>query len=413
MNKTLILFSNHFPYGTAEPFLETEIEYLSRKFEKIIICPRDLTPGIRTIPSNATVKHIFHKSSGASRLSLYLQGIIRLITDYPLLKRTGLTGKMNRIGFIKSVKYIELIFLIKRDLKKFIETNSVDLKTALFYTYWLSHVTLVLGFMKQELTGLKLISRAHGYDLYTERGEKSLAFTQKASIMLIDRLYLISNHGKNYISNKYPQYSEKYHISRLGTTNPGFTSSPSQQENFIIVSCSSIVRVKRIDRIIDGLTQLALSRVKASIKWYHLGDGPLRTDIELLASTKLKGHITYEFTGQLSNSEAIRFYQSKPVDVFINTSESEGIPVTIMEAMSAGLAVIAPDVGGVSEIVSDDNGILLPQEPSSDDITSALEYLIRHRQELEKKRKNARDSWQNSFSASVNYPLFVQSIQTL
>ncbi|NCO54621.1 MAG: glycosyltransferase, partial [Bacteroidetes bacterium] len=50
------------------------------------------------------------------------------------------------------------------------------------------------------------------------------------------------------------------------------------------------------------------------------------------------------------------------VDLFINVSESEGIPVSIMEALSAGIPVIATNVGGTNEIVNNDVGFLIDKE---------------------------------------------------
>jgi len=48
----------------------------------------------------------------------------------------------------------------------------------------------------------------------------------------------------------------------------------------------------------------------------------------------------------LPHNDVLNYYASNPVDVFINTSSSEGLPVSIMEAMSFGIPVIATNVGG-------------------------------------------------------------------
>jgi len=54
----------------------------------------------------------------------------------------------------------------------------------------------------------------------------------------------------------------------------------------------------------------------------------------------------------LGHTENIgRFY--KGLHLYINTSIHEGIPMSILEAMSYGLPIIAPDVGGISEIIDD------------------------------------------------------------
>jgi glycosyltransferase involved in cell wall biosynthesis len=67
-------------------------------------------------------------------------------------------------------------------------------------------------------------------------------------------------------------------------------------------------------------------------------------------------------------------------DIFFLPSRWEGIALTIYEAMSSGLAVLASDVGGQRELVTPECGILLPSEPRGDQAArhaAALEQLIR------------------------------------
>ena len=64
--------------------------------------------------------------------------------------------------------------------------------------------------------------------------------------------------------------------------------------------------------------------------------------------------------GHYPNEELLRYYGSNHVDLFINTSSTEGVPVSIMEAQSFGIPVIATDTGGVKEVVTEGTGSLLP-----------------------------------------------------
>ena len=59
--------------------------------------------------------------------------------------------------------------------------------------------------------------------------------------------------------------------------------------------------------------------------------------------------------GAIQNVEVYKYYNEHCADLFINVSSSEGLPVSIMEAISFGIPVIATDVGGTGEIVK--NGI--------------------------------------------------------
>lgn len=66
-------------------------------------------------------------------------------------------------------------------------------------------------------------------------------------------------------------------------------------------------------------------------------------------------------------------------DIFILLSEYEGLPLSILEAMRAGLPIIATDVGGVKEAVTSENGILVHVDDSPA-LTEALERLIGNRE---------------------------------
>jgi glycosyltransferase involved in cell wall biosynthesis len=67
-----------------------------------------------------------------------------------------------------------------------------------------------------------------------------------------------------------------------------------------------------------------------------------------------------------------RFYSNNPVDLFLNVSESEGIPVSIMEAMAAGIPVIATDVGGSAEIVDDSVGTIVPADTTAESLAKSI-----------------------------------------
>lgn len=101
-------------------------------------------------------------------------------------------------------------------------------------------------------------------------------------------------------------------------------------------------------------------------------------------------------------------------DVFLNVSMSEGIPVSIMEAMSFGVPVIATKVGGTSEIVNQENGSLLPSQPTAEMIKNELLYFCNlSKMDQEKYSKEALKTWKNKFNAAKNYPEFIQELRSL
>jgi glycosyltransferase involved in cell wall biosynthesis len=90
---------------------------------------------------------------------------------------------------------------------------------------------------------------------------------------------------------------------------------------------------------------------------YHLalaGTGSLKTELHAhIISQGLEERI--HFLGNVQNMQV--FYSA--INVFCLFSEREGLPLTILEAMSCGVPVVATDVGGIHEVLTPEQGILL------------------------------------------------------
>ena len=77
--------------------------------------------------------------------------------------------------------------------------------------------------------------------------------------------------------------------------------------------------------------------------------------------------------GQIDHDDVLDWFEENPADVIINVSSSEGLPVSIMEAFSYGIPVIATAVGGMPEIVSEDCGVLLDADFQPEELATILE----------------------------------------
>ena len=102
-----------------------------------------------------------------------------------------------------------------------------------------------------------------------------------------------------------------------------------------------------------------------------------------------------------------------PSDVLVNVSASEGIPVSIMEAQSCSIPVVATAVGGVPEIVTEQNGRLLGENPTPSEIAESLAGLLEDRELRMKKRRASRQMWSDKYNADRNFHAFAESIISL
>jgi len=150
--------------------------------------------------------------------------------------------------------------------------------------------------------------------------------------------------------------------------------------------------------------------------WLHFGDGVLRNELEALASIKLgsSDRINYRFMGHQPNNALLDFYDLNKVDLFINTSSTEGIPVSIMEAQSFGIPVIATDTGAVKEIVVEGTGSLLPVHFKTGDLARLIEhYANLPDSEIESIRMNAFNNWESNFNSTSNYKDFIMKVNSI
>jgi glycosyltransferase involved in cell wall biosynthesis len=401
----LALFTSNFPYGNSETFLETEINFLSLNFEEIFIIPSSGKGNMRNLPGNVRVLSPL-RSGKWSRLKIYLSGIARF---YEVFSIPELRKEMENFSYLKCLKYYGYALLTKKQVEKRIPSG-----ISVFYSYWLDFNAFSLSLLKKEGKIKTCISRAHGFDLYDTRGEKSLSFIRAATLRNLDRICFISNHGMHYLATKYPEYSNKYSVFRLGTSDPIFANPVPGNEFLTIVSCSSINPNKRINLILDSLIVFRNKYPSVKVKWYHYGTGKdIDRYTERIRTSFNESSVQCFFPGHLINQEIFEFYKREPVDFIINLSENEGIPVSIMEAYSHSIPAVATNVGGTSEIVNDENGQLISPDIDSGELADLFYNIYSHKENWIQKRSASRKWWEQNYNAEINYQSFSRELLTL
>lgn len=112
--------------------------------------------------------------------------------------------------------------------------------------------------------------------------------------------------------------------------------------------------------------------------------------------------LSYRFAGNIPNEQILDFYKNNNIDCFVMTSEHEGLPVSIMEAESAGIPIVTTNVGGIKEMIRD-NGVLLSPEASYQDVGEAIVKVLRSSaQEKLSMRQKSLSIWNESFDAEKN-----------
>jgi len=417
MDRTLLLITSQFPFGTGETFLETEILFLQKEFEKILIIARNTDlKQTRNVPDNVTVFRYNPASSFLDFMFLpvILIGNLHLIlalyrneTEFRDNSDNHLNFKRKSDLIRKIIKALQLRHFFSGVLK-----NCGIKRNVVFYSYWMNSGANAISLL--DFPESVRIARAHGSDLYEEKSPSGFLPLLKSTAEKLDNIFFISEDGKNYFLKKTGIEEKKCIISRLGVNGEGnIIRGDEDKYIFRIVTCSNLIPLKRIDMVIQALAKINSAK---NISWLHFGDGHLRGELEGMADKLLKPleRITYEFAGFVPNSHIFDYYRNHHVDLFINTSLTEGVPVSIMEAQSYGIPVMATDVGGVHELLSEDSGILLSPDISSEELARSIEKFIALPDEI--KRSFSKRSFQNrmsNYNASVNYPAFLQKVNSI
>lgn len=155
----------------------------------------------------------------------------------------------------------------------------------------------------------------------------------------------------------------------------GGTQSKSKDEEFTIVSVGRLVHVKRTDRLIHVAGILKKRGLKFKIN--ILGIGQLESELKAL-SAKLGTDDCVNFVGFTPNP----YQWIKQSDVFCLTSETEGFPMVISEALTLNIPIVTTRVTGVVEQLSHGGGLFTSDEPK--DIADKLEFLMTHPEALAK-----------------------------
>ncbi len=443
----LIIFTNTYPYGTGETFLHEELPFVAQKFSKVIIFPLYIPGGtgnigniaLRPIPGNVIVKRPLIDFDHKDKMMLLINGImprfpIEAIKEF-FSRKVFSSGK--KLWIFLNYTLLRNSVINNRSVIKDV-TAEIKNSTAV-YMYWGDKSALIIPYIKKRLKHApKFIVRFHGSDLYEEA--KGYIPYRKSIYKNTDYAVPISNNGAEYIKQNYPDtLPDKIKVHKLGSHSHCMPETiPPATEFFHIVSCSNVIELKRVDMIAKALLKIEqdipfIERMAEAgykkIKWTHIGDGPLLEKVKGLFKTGTSV-IFPNFTGNLSHDKVMEYYSTHRTELFIQVSRSEGIPVSVMEALSFGTPVIATNVGGVGELfgcIGENNGgtavttggkctygTLLAPDVTIEQLEKAIKgNILLPDKKQEEARSAARMEWEKNWNSEKNYSGFAEFLSNI
>ncbi len=415
--KNLVFITSHFPFGKGETFIDSEFPFLEINFDRIIIIAQDASGNLtRTANEKTTV--IRYNTSTSLTGFVYMPALIikntgsliKLVKEENVFRKS-IGRPLNAARFLHLFKRLIKVFQLRDFIVETLTRQKIN-ENIVFYSYWLRTGAQAISLLDYR-SSIK-IARAHGSDIYEEKTRLNYLPLLSFMVKRLNAVFFISENGEKYLSRKTGNINQPFILSYLGV-NDHYCDTPPETnaDKFVIVSCSNIIALKRLDLIIRALEVLDTEK---ELVWLHFGEGEQKDFLTGLAKEKLgkKKNISYKFMGFFNNDELLDFYCKNRVDLLINTSITEGIPVSMMEAQCAGIPIVATDVGGVSEIVTDGTGFLIPSDFTPQQLAGQIATFIEmDENKIMEIRYNARKNWKLNFNAITNYTKFIECVNDI
>ena len=229
----------------------------------------------------------------------------------------------------------------------------------------------------------------------------SISFQKKVrsfSIKKTDIVVTPSQHLKNFILNL--GFKNKIEIINNGVFIPEENTNIFTNDQINITIVSRLVSHKNIEKIIKAISDLNSPLINLNI----IGDGPELNQLQKISlESNNKDNII--FHGKLNRDEIDHIFLNS--DIYIQASNYEGLPHSLLEAMSYGIPVLCTPVGECKEILgNEDRGYILDLPVSKNNIKSKISQIIGEKDIANKKGERGKDFINEKYNLTNSFNLY-------
>ncbi len=249
--------------------------------------------------------------------------------------------------------------------------------------------------------GVPFTFTAHGYDIYYRPPDDFEARAAAAAAVIT-----VSDAGARQIAMSFKVPRRRVHVIPNGVDsdlfrpidrvshNSGTQSEPGRPPQIVCVARHA--PVKNLDLLLDACAILRQRNV--DFRCVMVGDGPCRKDLEAHCVQLGLGRY-FEWTGDVVQKEVLAWWRRASIAVL--SSDSEGMPVSLIEAAACEVPAVATQVGGIEELVEHGvTGLLVPPGHATA-LADALERLLADPQLAARMGKAARRVAERKFSLKL------------
>ena len=218
------------------------------------------------------------------------------------------------------------------------------------------------------------------------------------SIKKSDIVVTPSKHLKNFILNL--GFKNKIEIINNGVFIPEENTNIFTNDQINITIVSRLVSHKNIEKIIKAISDLNSPLINLNI----IGDGPELNQLQKISlESNNKDNII--FHGKLNRDEIDHIFLNS--DIYVQASNYEGLPHSLLEAMSYGIPVLCTPVGECKEILgNEDRGYILDLPVSKSNIKSKISEIIGEKNIANKKGERGKDFINEKYNLTNSFNLY-------
>ncbi|MEO5357936.1 MAG: glycosyltransferase family 4 protein [Nitrospirae bacterium YQR-1] len=281
--------------------------------------------------------HEIHLYGGKSDNNLQIDGV--KVFTYPYLSRESIPLLGSRLRkFIErlSFSFFALAPLMKHSYDAIYIHKSFDLPAAL---------------LVRMITKAKVFFHSHGTEFFPGYGNL---------VRCVDKFFSCSRFNASEVEQAAKITPTVIYngidtdLFKPSEPDESFVKKYSPAGERILISICRLVGWKGLQYAIGALPDILK---KHRVRYLIIGDGAYRKSLEKLAA-ELKVDENVMFLGTIANKELPQYYGLSHVAVYPSVSD-ETFGISIAEAMSCGVPVVAAGVGGIPEVLSEDAGVLI------------------------------------------------------
>jgi colanic acid/amylovoran biosynthesis glycosyltransferase len=361
----IIYVTSSLPYGKVEAFIIPEIEELKKRGHEVLIVPMYPRGALLHGDARPFLAHTVTEpllSLGMAKVAA------KKVRQFPI-------KALKVLGWLLRSRGVKVLFknLVIYPKGLWLANVADELKADHIHAHWAA-TTATMALVASEVSGVPWSVTAHRWDI-PENNLLSLKAKRACFVRAISQRG--AKKFASYLNTGVPPPS----VLHMGVRIPPTMRKDRSQDGypFRIVVAANLLEVKGHTYLLEA-TKLLKER-NTSVQVDVAGEGPLRDNLARKArELGLNEQVT--LLGAVPHEELLERLETGVWDmlalpsIVVTSDEQEGIPVALIEAMGRRVPVVSTTTGGITELLGDIPGSLVPpKNPSA--LAEAIERLIR------------------------------------